>query len=173
MTFAQFGHEQFPFMMTKNNTFNNRIIANFEAEKLFEPNEIRSLSDVEVWQKFILFFMKEDHACAEFDLGNENAVAADNTQTTVLQNADEFEEDVAIRQVFVREIHGQKLSWQQNILMFKKKFALKGIEWIVLCNNKQLLILKTLQVLLLVNNIRKKGYYMSIDLSNNLLFCVI
>jgi len=33
--------------------------------------EIKTLTDVELWHKFLIFFLKEKHACAHFDLQEE------------------------------------------------------------------------------------------------------
>ena len=33
--------------------------------------EIKTLSEVELWQKFLIFFLKEKHPCAHFDLQDE------------------------------------------------------------------------------------------------------
>ena len=106
MTF-QFG-ESLPFMMTKNNTLNNRIIDNFENEKLLFSNEIKSMSDVEIWQRFLLFFIQEKHSCAEFDLNN--AGEDESTELVLGQDTEELEEDASIRQVVVSDFSVNKRS---------------------------------------------------------------
>ena len=35
--------------------------------------EIKTLSDVELWQKFLIFFLKEKHPCGHFDLQEDLA----------------------------------------------------------------------------------------------------
>jgi len=106
MTFTQFNPENFPFVMTKNNTLGNRIMANFEADKLLISNEIKSMSDLEIWQKFLLFFMQENHPCSEFDLTNESYV--ENTKLVSPRDIEALEEDVSIRAVIISDFNTKK-----------------------------------------------------------------
>jgi len=108
MTFTQFNPESFPFVMTKGNSLGNRIIENFEAEKLLLSNEIKSMSDLEIWQKFLMFFMQETHPCSEFDLTNDSMV--EDTKFVSPQDLEALEEDVKIRCVNISAFNTKKLS---------------------------------------------------------------
>jgi len=106
MTFTQFNPENYPFVMTKNNTLGNRIIANFEADKLLISNEIKSMSDLEIWQKFLLFFMQENHLCSEFDITNDSFI--ENTRLGSPRDLEALEEDVSIRTVIISDFNIKK-----------------------------------------------------------------
>ncbi len=108
MTFTQFNPESFPFVMTKGNSLGNRIIENFEAEKLMFSNEIKSMSDLEIWQKFLIFFMQETHPCSEFDLTNDSLV--EDTKFVSARDIEALEEDVKIRCVNISAFNTKKLS---------------------------------------------------------------
>jgi hypothetical protein len=109
MTFTQFNPENFPYVMTKGNSLGNRIIENFEAEKLMFSNEIKSMSDLEIWQKFLLFFMQEAHPCSEFDLTNDSLVE-DTTKFVSARDIEALEEDVKIRCVNISAFNTKRLS---------------------------------------------------------------
>ena len=106
MTFTQFSPESFPFLMTRNNNLGNKIIDNIDAEKLLFSNEIKSMSDVEIWQRFLLFFMQENHLCSEFDLCNDSVI--ENTRTVIPQDFEEVEEDVSIRPIMISDFNIKK-----------------------------------------------------------------
>jgi len=108
MTFTQFNPDSFPFVMTKGNSLGNRIIENFEAEKLMFSNEIKSMSDLEIWQKFLIFFMQETHPCSEFDLTNDSLV--EDTKYVSARDIEALEEDVKIRCVNISAFNTKKLS---------------------------------------------------------------
>jgi len=108
MTFTQFNPDSFPFVMTKGNSLGNRIIENFEAEKLLFSNEIKSMSDLEIWQKFLIFFMQESHPCSEFDLTNDSMI--EDTKFVSARDIEALEEDVKIRCVNISAFNTKRLS---------------------------------------------------------------
>jgi hypothetical protein len=67
-------------LFLKNNPNAGQV--NFDDPKYLFSNEIKTLTEVELWQKFILFFLKENHACSSFDLHQEKE-AADSKRSSV------------------------------------------------------------------------------------------
>ena len=69
LTFTQFNAENLPTFLKNNPNANNQI--NLDDPMYLFTKEIKTLSDVELWQKFLIFFMKEKHPCAQLDLHEE------------------------------------------------------------------------------------------------------
>ncbi len=70
MTFTNFNPDNLPMFLMKNNTIGNRPLDAYEAQGCLFSNEIKSVTDIEIWQKFLLFFIQEAHLFSEFDMGN-------------------------------------------------------------------------------------------------------
>jgi hypothetical protein len=57
------------------------------------------MSDVEVWQKFLLFFIQETHNFSEFDMANENQLENTTNLSRMERESDIPEEDGIIRPI--------------------------------------------------------------------------
>lgn len=92
MTFTQFNAENLPTFL-KNNPNANTQISLDDPMYLF-TKEIKTLSDVELWQKFLIFFMKEKHPCAHLDLQDESP--DHNRSQMISLDASKFESELII-----------------------------------------------------------------------------
>ena len=75
-----------------------RALESYEANGVLFSNEIKSMSDIEVWQRFLLFFVHENHNCSEFEIDNKGNIM----ETT--QNISRIEPDIAEEDIMGRPI---------------------------------------------------------------------
>lgn len=68
------------------------------------PQEIKTLNDVELWQKFLIFFLKEAHTCSHFDMQEDinDASQHDNQKTAI--DSSRFDCDVIEDEPMVRQV---------------------------------------------------------------------
>ena len=72
LTFTNCNKDRNANIMVPNARDPNRFIAECEEYGLLGSHEIKSYTDIQLWQKFILFFLSEKHDCSEIDLEHDH-----------------------------------------------------------------------------------------------------
>jgi len=106
LTFTQFNAENLPIFLKNNPNANHQL--NLDDPMYLFTKEIKTLSDVELWQKFLIFFLKEKHACAHLDLQeeitgeNKRSMPSSRNSIDVSRfECDLIEDEPMIRQVMI------------------------------------------------------------------------
>ena len=58
------------------------------------PNEIKTFTDAELWEKFVLFFVKENHSCSNFDIQEEMSHSNNSTHLNIRKPSNTFDFDI-------------------------------------------------------------------------------
>ena len=105
LTFTNCNKDRNTNIMMPNARDPNRFVAECEEYGLLGSHEIKSYTDVELWQKFILFFLSERHDCSEIDLDNDQISRMSHTGQEKNESFIDFEakddEMINIKHIFM------------------------------------------------------------------------
>ena len=91
LTFTQLNQDNLPLFLMKTSGMGGRTLESYEAMGVLFSNEIKSITDVEVWQRFLLFFVQESHNCSEFELNTQSDRYSNQMENTqVFSRMDEM-----------------------------------------------------------------------------------